>query len=131
MLWSGWFRFFSCYAEKYSGNLSRILSVFWPILMILKPGWSLLVLLFPSFPHLLSILWGQFQVHQLQLASPSPSRSNYYYYYYYYYFRFIPILPRVLACSNVLIIYILCIYVFYNLFWVIFSSHIDSTHLKI
>ena len=39
---------------------------------MLQPGWSLVVLRFPSSPVHLPIFWGSFQVHQLQLVSPSP-----------------------------------------------------------
>ena len=65
---------------------SRLFSVFWPILIMLLSGWSLLDLLFPSLPVLLPILWG---------IVPSAPTTNgitvtfmfhsYYYYHYYYY----------------------------------------------
>ena len=49
--------------------------VFWPISTILLFGWSPLVLLFPSPPVPLPILWWLYRVLQLQLVSPSPSCS--------------------------------------------------------
>ena len=52
---------------------SGLFSVFWPILIILLSGWSLLVLLFPNVPVLLPIFWGLFQVPELLLVSLSPS----------------------------------------------------------
>ena len=48
-----------------------LFSVFWPISRMLKFGWSLLVLLFPSPPVFVLIFWWFYQVHQVQLVSPS------------------------------------------------------------
>ena len=56
-------------------KFSGLFSVFWPILIMLSPGLSPLVLLFPNLPVSLPILWGLFQVHQFQLVSLSPSCS--------------------------------------------------------
>ena len=56
---------------KYPG----LFSVFWPILIMLQSGWSLLVLWFLSLPAPLPILWKLFRAHQLQLVSLSPSCS--------------------------------------------------------
>ena len=53
-----------------------LFSVFWFIIIMFE--WSLLVLLFLSLLVLLLILWGRFQVHQLQLVSSSPLCSLYF-----------------------------------------------------
>ena len=53
----------------------ELFSVFWVILVMLLSGWSLLFFYFSSFPVSVPILWGLFQVHQLQLVSLSPSCS--------------------------------------------------------
>ena len=45
--------------------------LFWPFSTMLLFGWSPLVLLFPNLPVSLPILWGLFQVHQLQLLPSS------------------------------------------------------------
>ena len=46
-----------------------LFSVFWPILIMLLFGWSLLVFLFPIPPASLPILWWLYRVHRLHLAS--------------------------------------------------------------
>ena len=54
--------------------------VFWPISTILLLfGWSSRILLFPSPPFLVPILWWLYWAHQLQLASPSPSMFHSYF----------------------------------------------------
>ena len=50
-------------------------SVFWPMLTMLKYGWSLLVLWFPSLLFPLANIWRLFGVHQIQLIPPSLSCS--------------------------------------------------------
>ena len=52
-----------------------LFSVFWPILVMLKSRWSLLVHWFLSRLVPLSIFWELFLVHQLQLVSPLPPCS--------------------------------------------------------
>ena len=49
--------------------------VFWLILIMMSFGWSPLVLLFPSPPIPLSILYCMYQAHKVQLISPSLSFS--------------------------------------------------------
>ena len=56
-------------SPQVSGTLLSILSD------LSNTGWPLLVLWFQSLPVSWPILWGSFQVHQLQLVSPSPSCS--------------------------------------------------------
>ena len=51
----------------------RLFSVFWPILVTQLFRWSPLVLLFPSPPIPVSILYQLYRAHQLQLVSPSSS----------------------------------------------------------
>ena len=48
-----------------------LFSVFCPILSVLSIGWSPLVILFPSPPVPVPILWWLYQEHQLQLVSQS------------------------------------------------------------
>ena len=50
---------------------SSLFSLFWPILIMLWCGWSLLVFLFQSLPLPLPIVKRLFRVHQLQLVSLS------------------------------------------------------------
>ena len=56
-------------------NPPGLFSVFWPILIMLLLGWSLLVLLFSSLSAPLPILWGLSKMHQEQLVSLLPSCS--------------------------------------------------------
>ena len=49
-----------------------LFSVFWSILITLSLGWSPLVLLFPSPPVPLSILWWLYRAQQLRFLSQSP-----------------------------------------------------------
>ena len=53
----------------------RLFSIYLLILIMLYSRLSPLVLLFPSLPVPLLILWRLFQVHRLRLVSPSPSCS--------------------------------------------------------
>ena len=53
-----------------------VFSVFWPFSIMQYFGWSRLVLLFPSPPVLVTIVWWIYQEHQLQLVWHSLSCST-------------------------------------------------------
>ena len=54
-------------------SLPGLFAVFWPISIMHKTGWAPFVLLFPSPPKAVPVLWWLYRAHHLQLVSPSLS----------------------------------------------------------
>ena len=74
-----WWSFIEVWMTASLLKFPGLFSVFWPISTMFYFGWSPFVLLFPTPPMSVPILWWLYQEHQFQLASPSLSCSIFFF----------------------------------------------------